>query len=186
MNSCCSSNFLNPRYLGVCSWDLNYHFHAQPFKALIKHKSHLFFISVGGNNELTRFPQILSWLQVDVVIYRSLRATALWKKWGMCVLGFLFALRLGVPEDRHVNPELTASSIWFSFYQRFLWLNLSLIEWATNLNHKMHSFLALPLIICIVLGKSLLLWACFLFSNIGIMTSAISVILRIKWDNVQG
>lgn len=118
-----------------------------------------------------------------MAIYRSLRATALWKKWGMCVLGFLFALRLGVPEDRHVNPELTASSIWFSFYQRFLWLNLSWTEWATNLNHKTHSFLALPLVLCIVLGKSLLLWACFLFSNIGIMTSAISVILRI--DPVQ-
>lgn len=60
------------------------------------------------------------------------------------------------------------------------------MERATHLNHKMLSFLAFPLIICVVLGKSLLLWACFLFSNIGIMVSAISVILRIRWDNVQG
>lgn len=54
---------------------------------------------------------VLSRLRVAVARRLSPVAAALWKKWGMYVLGFLLALKLGVPEDRHVAREPAAFSI---------------------------------------------------------------------------
>lgn len=58
-----------------------------------------------------RFPPILSWLRVAVALCLSPMAVALWKEWGTYAPGFFLALKLGVPEDRHVDLELAAFSI---------------------------------------------------------------------------
>lgn len=54
---------------------------------------------------------IRSRLRVAVALCLSPMAAAPWKKWGMYVLGFSLALKLGVPEDRHVAREPAAFSI---------------------------------------------------------------------------